>query len=60
VQPASAVGKQAGACFEGMDAASVGAQRVAEMAGIHGGHKLLSGVGETERPAMSGNAGMPT
>lgn len=34
VQPATAVGEQAGACFEGMDAVGAGTQRVAELAGI--------------------------
>src|ERR1700686_2506358 len=58
VQPAAAVDEQAGAGFEGMDAAGAGAQRVAEPAGVQGGHCCPSGPG-TERPAMSGNTGMP-
>src|SRR6266702_1492590 len=59
VQPAAAVDEQAGAGFEGMDAAGAGAQRVAELAGVQGGHGVPSGAGGTERPAMSENAGMP-
>jgi len=51
VQPAAAVDEQAGAGFEGMDAAGAGPQRIVEPAGIHGGHGLPSGPG-TERPAM--------
>src|SRR6266571_4008423 len=59
VQPAAAVDEQAGAGFEGMDAAGAGAQRVAELAGVQCGHGVPAGAGGTERPAMSGNAGMP-
>ena len=43
VQPAAAVDEQAGAGFEGMDAAGAGAQRVAEPAGVQGGHGCPSG-----------------
>jgi hypothetical protein len=57
-QPAAALDEQAGAGFEGMDAAGARAQRGAESAGVQGGHCCPSGP-ETERPAMSGNAGMP-
>src|SRR5450755_2151602 len=59
VEPAAAVDEQAGACFERMDAAGAGAQRVAEPSGVHGGHGVPSGAGGTERPAMPGNEGMP-
>ena len=58
VQPVAAVDEQAGAGFEGTDAAGACAQRVAEPAGVQGGHCCPSGPG-TERPAMPGNAGMP-
>jgi integrase len=58
VQPAAAVDEQAGAGLEGVDAAGAGAQRAAEPARVQGGHCCPSGPG-TERPAMSGNAGMP-
>jgi integrase len=59
VQPAAAVDEQAGTGFEGIDAVGAGQQRVAELAGVQGGHGVPSGAGGAERPAMSGNAGMP-